>query len=49
MKKYNKPYIEEEQIELEDVIASSSGITLKGIANIEDEDTGDSEPVGNLW
>lgn len=48
MKKYNKPYIEEEQIELEDVIASS-GITLKGIANIEDGDTGDSEPVGNLW
>jgi len=49
MKKYNKPYIEEEQIELEDVIASSSGITFKSIADIEDGDTGDSEPVGNLW
>ena len=49
MKKYNKPNIEEEQIELEDVIASSGGISFKGIANIEDGDTGDSEPVGNLW
>ncbi len=40
MKKYNKPYIEEEQIEIEDVIASS-GITLKGIANIEDDGQND--------
>ena len=31
MKKYNKPYIEEEQIELEDVIAvSNQSITLDG-------------------
>ncbi len=40
MKEYNKPYIEEEEIELEDVIAAS------GTRGVEEFD--ETDPFGNL-
>lgn len=44
MKEYKKPYIEEEKIELEDIIAVSGG-TKSGKL----EDDGQSVDVKNLW
>ena len=46
MKKYCKPFIEEEAIELEDIIALSG---LKSVG-ADDEDSGIIEdPVTDLW
>lgn len=43
MKEYLKPYIEEELIEIEDVIAASNG----GIADIDS--AGSEESAETLW
>lgn len=47
MKEYLKPYIEEETIELEDIIAVSGGVKSVGV---DDTDGGIIEdPVTDLW
>lgn len=43
MKEYLKPYIEDEEIELEDVIAASNG----GAGNADLD--GDEDSIDNLW
>ena len=43
MKKYYKPFIEEEEIELEDVIAASN----RGVGGVDSD--GEEDSVDNLW
>lgn len=47
MKEYQKPFIEEEQVELEDIIAVSGGNRSVGI---DDTDDGIIEdPIDKIW
>ena len=47
MKEYLKPYIEDENIELEDIIAVSGGV--KGVG-VDDNDSGIiQDPTSDLW
>ncbi len=47
MKEYQKPFIEEEQVELEDIIAVSGGSRSVGIDDTDDGIVED--PIDKIW
>lgn len=48
MKEYIKPFIEDEEIEIEDICVPS-GVVQKSAGDIDEEDVGDSYDSGTLF